>query len=492
MNRRTFIHTAGAAGLGLTGRIGLSEPAGSVAMLLKLLEDSPRERLPRELARLIHEGLRYEDLLAALSLAATRNVQPYPDVGFKYHSVMMLRSVHLASQHLGTSEKWLPILWAVDYFKDTQAQERGSSGWHMPTAPATASAGANTQVARRSLIAALDKWDHEAADAAIVQYAQCARPEEIFSVLFLYGTRDLREIGHKAIEVCNAHSLMALFEGSAQAEPILRSTVAALLNSEGEPDPATHDLNPDRPWRLNRELLQQVPQSWKQGHDDPGARVELRAALYRASPDEAGKSIVGMLQRGIPPDAIWQVLFDMAAELLFNQPGIVAVHAQTSANALHYAYRMASDEQTQQLALLQCAAFVTMFREMTHTSETAANLEKLKPVPLERAAKQLPVEEIFADLSIRRRSEAACKSLGYLQGGGDAGSLIAAARHHVVYGAVEAHDYKFAEAVFDNYAQFPASAAWRARFLSAGMAYFKAPTQHPVPIVAEALELLET
>ena len=145
MNRRTFIHTAGVAGLDLTSRLGLSEPGGSDAMLLKLLEDSPRERLPRELARLIHEGLRYEDLLAALSLAATRNVQPYPDVGFKYHSVMMLRSIHLTTQHLPATEKWLPVIWAVDYFKDTQAQEQAGSGWRMP---ARKSASSTSMVSR--------------------------------------------------------------------------------------------------------------------------------------------------------------------------------------------------------------------------------------------------------------------------------------------------------------------------------------------------------
>ena len=494
MNRRTFIHTAGAAGLGLTSRLGLGEPVGSTTMLLKLLEESPRERVPHELARLIHEGLRYEDLLSALSLAATRNVQPYPDVGFKYHSVMMLRSIDLTTRQLAATEKWLPIVWAVDYFKDTQAQEQATSGWHMPATPqaaaaagTSASANATGDAARRSLVAALDKWDREAADAAIVRYAQTARVDEIFEVLFHYGARDLREIGHKAITVSNAHSLMTL---APQAEPILRSTVAALVNSEGEPDPATHDLGPDRPWRRNQERLQHIPRSWKQGHDDPGARVELRAALYKVSPEEAGKVVVAMLQRGISPDTIWQVMFETAAELLMHQPGIVALHAQTTANALHYAYRVSQVEQTQQLTLLQCAAFVAMFRQMTNTSEGAVNLQKLQPQDLERKSTQQPLEEIFADLSVRRRAQAASKSLGYLRNGGDAGSLIAAARHHLVYGAVEAHDYKFTEAVFDNYAQF-SNTDWSARFLSAGMAYFKAPTQRPVPIVAETIELLE-
>src|SRR6185312_4519050 len=132
-----------------------------------------------------------------------------------------------------------------------------------------------------------------------------------------------------------------------------------------------------------------------------------------------------------------------------HQPGIVSLHSQTSANALHYAYRTSGDEQTQQLALLQCAAFVAMFREMTNTGATDFNLQKLQPIqppapqppqpqpqPQSESGPQgtaaPPLEEIFADLSARRREQAAQKSLSYLRGGGDPGSLIAAARHHLV------------------------------------------------------------
>ena len=487
MNRRTFVQTAGAAGLGLTGRIGLADTGGSVATLVKVLEESARERVPGELVRMIRVGLRPEDLLAALVLAATRNVQPYPDVGFKYHAVMMLRSIRSTQQHLPPAETWLPIIWAVDYFKETQAEEQSSSGWHMSTR--AAATGNQSGAARRSLLIAMDKWDHEAADAAIVDYARSAPPADIFPLLFSYGARDLREIGHKAITVSNAHSLMTLFGGDATPEPILRSTVAALLNSDGGPDPSSHDLAPDRPWRRNRERLHQIPPSWKHGRDDAGARGELRAALYSVSVEESGSVVIQMLRQGISPEVIWQVLFDTAAELLMHQPGIVPLHAQTTANALHYAYRVCDEEQTRQLLLLQCAAFTAMFRGMTHASEKDVNLEKLEPQPLERNT-VAPLDEIFSSLFRGRRLEATRKSLGYLRAGGDANSLIATARRHLVYGAEEAHDYKFAEAVFETCAQFP-DPTWQSRFLSAGMAYFKAPAQHPVPIVEETLKLLK-
>ena len=61
MHRRTFIHSAGATGLCLTSRFGFGETDRAVAVLLNLLEDSPRERIPRELAQMIRAGLRYED-----------------------------------------------------------------------------------------------------------------------------------------------------------------------------------------------------------------------------------------------------------------------------------------------------------------------------------------------------------------------------------------------------------------------------------------------
>ena len=490
MNRRTFIHVTGATSLGLTGRRGFAGTDPPVATLLQVLEDAPRERIPRELAGRIRAGTRYEDLLAALVLASARNVQPYPDVGFKYHSVMMLRSVHATAQHLSAAEKWLPIVWAADYFKDTQAQERAAGGWRQPMRPRLKAE--DPQAARRALIIALDHWDRDAADAAIVQYARSASADGIFSVLFPYGARDLRAIGHKAIAVSNARVLTGLL-GSTQAEPLLRSTVAALLNSETDPNPGGHDLGPDRPWRENRKRVEQVPRSWKQGHDDPGARRELRAALYHTSPEDAGAVVVALLRRAISPNAIWQVLFDTAAELLLLQPGIVPLHAQTTGNALYYAYRVCGDELTQQMMLLQCAAFVTLFRQMTGAAETDLSLATLQPLPFAHARGEYVdsnvLAEIFSDLSGGHRLQAARKCLTYLQSGGDAEKLIGTARHHLVYNAAEAHDFKLSEAVLETAAQF-ANSAWQSRYLSAGMAYFKAPAERPGPVVAETMELL--
>ena len=52
MNRRTFVQTAGATGLGLAGRLGMADTGGSIPTLLKMLEESPRERVRGELVRM--------------------------------------------------------------------------------------------------------------------------------------------------------------------------------------------------------------------------------------------------------------------------------------------------------------------------------------------------------------------------------------------------------------------------------------------------------
>jgi hypothetical protein len=486
MNRRTFLQAAGATGAGLTAQLGSSATERPAAALLTVLEDSERERLPRELVRRIRAGLRYQDLLAALCWATVRNVQPYPIVGYKYHSVMVLRSIDATTQQLSPAERWLPIIWAADYFKSAQAEERASSGWRLPVRQ-PASVGA-ARAARGTLIAAMDDWDRDAADAAIVNYAASASTDEIFSLLFAYGARDLRDIGHKAIAVANAHKLTTLLD-SAQSAALLRSTVAALQNSDADRNPASHDLEPDRPWRGNRQRLREIPGTWAQGRDDAAVRAELRSELYRASDEEAGAAIIAMLRQAIAPEAIWQVLFDIAAELLMAQPGILTVHAQTTANALHYAYRICGSEQTQQLLLLQAAALIALFRKYTGTTASEFNLEALQPLALHRPGIEA-VDELYAEVAAGRRVQAAGKALAYLDGGGDPEALIARARHQFVYYADEPHDYKLPEAVFENYTQL-ADAGWRRRFLSAGMPHFKPPARHPGPVVQETLELLQ-
>ena len=73
--------------------------------------------------------------------------------------------------------------------------------------------------------------------------------------------------------------------------------------------------------------------------------------------------VVQLLNRGVAPQSIWDGLLCGAGELLMRQPGIVALHAVTSSNALHYAFTTSGDDRIRRLLLLQNAAFLPLFRQ---------------------------------------------------------------------------------------------------------------------------------
>ncbi len=484
MDRRSFLRAAGsAATLTLTSSLGRAAPA-DVNSLLGLLENTPRAQIIDRVVARIRAGLSYEDLLAALTLATVRNVQPYPDVGFKYHAVMVLQSIHLTTLGMPPAERWLPALWAVEYFKDTQAEELRASGWTMPALiPSTAPSPAQ---ARSELTSALDRWDLEAADAAVAKYASVASPHDVFTLLFQYAARDFRSIGHKAIAAANAHRILTLL-GWRHHEPVLRSLVAAMLNHDGEPNPSTAELEADAPGRQNANLLGEIPATWLEGKLDLAASRDMLAVLREADALAASRAVVGLLQDGIAPMSIWHALHAAGAELMVTDPRNVALHALTSTNALNYAFRESDDPETQQLMLLQCAAFIPMFRARIRGQDRLASLDALDPVAIGTSNTEA-LEDIFSD-ERRSKSTTMGKTLSYLEAGGAVQPLIDRVRYYMVDTATNSHDYKFAEAVFENHSWTPRS-PWRDRYLGAGFVYFKGPRARSNSVIREARALL--
>src|SRR5215207_396795 len=132
--------------------------------LVRLLEETPRERLLEEVGHRIKTGkAAYREVLAALLLAGVRNVQPRP-VGFKFHAVLVVNSAHLASIAGPDRERWLPLFWSLDSFKGAQAENQRESGWRM--GPVDEAKVPPPHRAADALAAALDAWDVDAADAA--------------------------------------------------------------------------------------------------------------------------------------------------------------------------------------------------------------------------------------------------------------------------------------------------------------------------------------
>src|SRR5205085_3110644 len=133
--------------------------------LVTLIEDSPRDRLLEDVADRIRKGTSYKDILAALLLAGVCNVRPRPNVGFKFHAVLVVNSAHLASLASPDHERWLPLFWALDNFKSSQAQNQKESGWRMQ--PVVEDKVPTARKAREAFTTAMDQWDEPAADAAV-------------------------------------------------------------------------------------------------------------------------------------------------------------------------------------------------------------------------------------------------------------------------------------------------------------------------------------
>jgi hypothetical protein len=437
---------------------------GDVEPVVRMLMETPRERLLEEAASRIKAGLSYRELLAGLLLAGVTNIEPRPEVGFKFHGVLVVNSAHLASLSSPPEHRWLPIFWAIDYYKDCEARDvRERGDWRMLEVDERAAPP--PWKAREALVQSLDRWDESAADAAAASLARSAGAQEITEVYFRYGCRDFRSIGHKAIFAANcARTLHCV--GWEYSEPVLRSLTYALLNHEGG-NPADRDADADRPYRANLERLRDIRENWADGRSSDEAASELIQTMRAGSHDDASAHVVALLNAGVAPQSVWDALHVAAAELLMRQPAIVALHAVTTTNALHYAYRASGVDETRRLLMLQNAAFLPMFREaMARRGALESRTVDDLAGAGEDSGRAPDAAEIFSGLRASPLA-AARKAMAYLRAGGAAEELIHAARLLVFLKGDDAHDYKFSSAVLEDYRCI--SPQWRATHLAANV-----------------------
>ena len=122
-DRRTFLQASAALAVGGLGFLDalpavaaddakldpeLVRLDADIEPLVRLLEDAPRQQLLEEVGARVKKGLAYRDVLAALLLAGVRNIKPRPNVGFKFHAVMVVNSAHQAALAGPDRERWLP------------------------------------------------------------------------------------------------------------------------------------------------------------------------------------------------------------------------------------------------------------------------------------------------------------------------------------------------------------------------------------------------
>jgi hypothetical protein len=312
----------------------------------------------------------------------------------------------------------------------------------------------------------MDKWDVAGTDAAVTALARTLGPQEIFELFAWYGSRDFRDLGHKAIYVANSWRTLQNI-GWQHAEPVLRSLAYALLEHK-EGNPASSDAAPDRPGRRNQELIAKIRADWLTGKRDPGGSQEMIRTLRQGDASAAADQAVDLLNRGVSPDSVWEGVFQAAAELLMREPGIVALHSFTTSNAMHYAWQHCSQEQTRRWLLLQAASFLTLFRDQLH-SEHKGTIDELKHLPGQSNG-AAAVAEIFDQVG-QDRHVAAQMALAYFTEGGPVNEFMHAARRLIYLKGTDSHDYKFSEAALEDCASLSAPA--RERYLASTLFYLR-------------------
>ena len=480
MKRRSFLRVTGALGalatvgdlrfLGRLPSVSAAEAAldpkivrfvPEIEPLVRLLEDTPRERVLEEVAARVRKGVPYRDVLAALQLAGIRNIQPRP-VGFKFHAVLVVNSAHIASLASPDSDRWLPIFWAIDQFKSSQAADVREGNWTM--APVDEKAVPPPDKARQAFIEAMDNWDEAAVDVAAAALARNASAHDAFELFARYGMRDFREIGHKAIYVANSFRTLDVI-GWQHAEPVLRSLAYALVDTLRDGNPAKKDLPADRPFRKNLPAAKTIRADWLNGKPSSDATTEILRTVRDGSAADASAKTIELLNKGVAPKSIFDGLFEGAGELLMRAPGILALHATTFTNAIYYAFQHCHNDNTRRLLLLQNAAFLPLFRAQQQRSDV--RIDQLEPAKLESTGEEA-VAEIFADVSRNdTRLNASRKILAYLQNKGDVRLLADTARRLIFLKGNNSHDYKFSSAVLEDYEHL--SPPWRDRFLAASV-----------------------
>ena len=433
-DRRQFLKTAAVGvpllGLGDLGFLSRLRPVSAdearldpkvvrlqpeIEPLVRLLEETPRERLLEEVAARMRQGLSYREVLAALLLAGVRNVQPRPSVGFKFHAVLVVNSAHLASLASPDTDRWLPIFWALDYFKDSQAHDVREGNWTMgPGGRGGRAAGAQGPrgVHRRDGPAGTSRRPMRPSPA----WPASAGANEIYELFFRYGARDFRASAtRRSTSPTACRTLQCIGWQHCRAGPAVAGLCPAQPRGR-QPRPGAI-CAPDRPWRHNLERARTIRDDWQGGQAGPCGRGRpARDAPHRAPTTRPATRSSSCSTAASAPQSIWDALFDGAGELLLRQPGIVSLHAVTSTNALHYAYQASGNDETRRLLLLQNAAFLPLFREaMGGRGKVGdARIDQLEPLSRAAANGTAAIEEIFAEVG-RDRTPAARKALAYLQ-----------------------------------------------------------------------------
>lgn len=512
--RRQFLQSvAGTASLSLAGVPTLSglavladeQPPEQVRFrpdiepIVRLIEETPRERCVEIFVDQLRRGLPYRRFLAATFFACVRRKH-------SHHDVYKIHSVHQVSMDVRPEERLLPLFWAINSFKQRTEDFPGQPLTELKgpfPAPEKASAEFSD---------AMQRADQERAEPALIAMARSQGARQTMEQLWFYGCRNGSAGGHGAISVANCFRALETI-GWQQAEPVLRFVVQDLFQlGYVKPDAF---LYPNLA-RVEQDL-NKLPPGWSGDHGNQAATRELFTLIRDGKANEACELTATQLQSGVTAQAIWDAVHLATAELMVRHRdgwGLASrpLHSNTSTNALHYAFRTCTVPQTRLLLLLQAVAWAA---SKTNGDLSGGGLRDITITELGGAAvpasSENAVADIFAQVPARtyrwdpnadpkavltygQRSDAdeACRKVfALIRGRPEAAPLfVQTAQIWLCRKASnDHHEYKFLAAILEDATQV--SPEWQPHLLAASVHYFHGNQTPDNPVIQQAREVLK-
>ena len=441
--------------------------------VVRWIEDTPRDQVFEKAVAELEGGLSYRSLLAGLFLAGIRNIKPRP-VGFKFHAVMVINSAHLLGQTSAVSERLLPLFWALDNFKNSQAADVKEGDWALGKVDESRVPAPHR--ARTDYLQAMEAWDSEAADAAVAGLCRGpARP------------RSWSRSGGWPSET----------SGTSATSPSSRPRAGGPCKRLAGSTPSRCSGRSPTDCSISREtgprLSARTRPTWKPRRGF--ARIgqwdgKTRARLGRCSRRSARRARSGLgrgrqdARSGRWPRALWDAVVLSASELMMKNPGIISLHATTASNALHYIFHASGDDLTRQLALLQAVGWQPLYRERAKSSspleiDSLAGSEKV-------AQGDEAVGEIFATINDDRKA-AAAQDRDLPGTRRIAEPIFDAARRMIFHKGTDSHDYKYGAAIWEE-CLAASEPRWHAPLAAAAMFHLPGARTADSPLMIRARE----
>lgn len=456
--------------------------------IVRLIEHTPREKCIPMVVEQLRRGLPYRQFLAALYLAGIRNVSPQPP-GFKFHCVFAIHAAHQLSLDAPVGERLLPLFWSLDAFKASQQRDVEEGDFRLQPVAGKLPSGTRAWAEFHN---AMETWDEQRADRAITALVRERGAHEIIAELWRYGARDYRNIGHKAIFVANTWRTLQTI-GWQHAEPALRSLVLGLLDY-GPKERVNSYAYEDQCYAANSELARKhaarLPSNWVASQpSDKNATEEVLMLVRNGKTTEACVRTAALLaENKAAANHLWDAVHLAAGELMMRRPGIYGIHTVTSVNGLHYGFRVAREDETRLLLLLQGVGWMSQFANFMSDSSDFGDAEITALQSSEQPSDQSRSARLILSELADDPVAAAKQAFGHAERHPEPHVLEQSSKSLIFRKGTDAHDYKYAAAIFEDYRLV--SPRWRPHMLATAVYNLRGSSEPDSKLMLRAREAI--